>query len=51
MGTLLVKSIGILQTPTGSYSHKGEEQGKNLKLEKDVYKRQGQAAVLRTGGN
>lgn len=33
MGTLLVKNIGILQTPTGSYSHKGEEQGKNLKLE------------------
>lgn len=31
MGTLLVKNIGILQTPTGSYSHKGEAQGQNLK--------------------
>ncbi|MBQ1470874.1 MAG: imidazolonepropionase [Eubacterium sp.] len=32
MSTLLVKNIGVLQTPTGSYSHKGEEQGQNLKL-------------------
>lgn len=33
MATLLVKNIGLLQTPTGSYSHKGSEQGENLKLE------------------
>lgn len=33
MATLLVKNIGLLQTPTGSYSHKGKEQGENLKLE------------------
>lgn len=33
MGTLLIKNIGVLQTPTGSYSHRGEEQGENLKLE------------------
>ncbi|MGF6376424.1 imidazolonepropionase [Clostridiales Family XIII bacterium PM5-7] len=33
MAKLLVKNIGILQTPTGSYSHKGKEQGQNLKLE------------------
>lgn len=32
MAKLLVKNIGILQTPVGSYSHKGDEQGKNLKL-------------------
>ncbi|MDD6647918.1 MAG: imidazolonepropionase [Firmicutes bacterium] len=29
---LLVKNIGCLQTPAGSYSHKGSKQGKNLKL-------------------
>lgn len=33
MATLLVKNIGLLQTPTGSYSHKGSQQGENLKLE------------------
>lgn len=32
MATLLVKNIGILQTPVGSHSHKGEAQGENLKL-------------------
>ena len=32
MATLLVKNIGLLQTPVGSYSHKGTEQGENLKL-------------------
>ena len=29
---LLVKNIGCLQTPTGSYSHKGSKQGQNIKL-------------------
>lgn len=33
MSTLLVKNIGILQTPTGSFSHRGKEQGQNIKLE------------------
>lgn len=33
MATLLVKNIGILQTPTGSYSHRGQEQSENLKLQ------------------
>lgn len=33
MAKLLIKNIGIMQTPVGSYSHRGEEQGKNLKLE------------------
>ncbi|MGN0658021.1 MAG: imidazolonepropionase [Emergencia sp.] len=32
MATLLVKNIGTLQTPTGSFSHKGPQQGENLKL-------------------
>jgi imidazolonepropionase len=32
MATLLIKNIGILQTPVGSHSHKGKEQGENLKL-------------------
>lgn len=32
MSTLLIKNIGTLQTPVGSYSHKGSEQGENLKL-------------------
>lgn len=32
MSTLLVKNIGILQTPVGSFSHKGACQGENLKL-------------------
>ena len=29
---LLIKNIGWLHTPAGSYSHKGSKQGKNLKL-------------------
>ncbi|QIB68079.1 imidazolonepropionase [Aminipila butyrica] len=36
--TLLIKNIGLLQTPVGSFSHKGAQQGENLKLQ--------QAAVL-----
>ena len=32
MYRLLIKNIGLLQTPEGSYSHKGEQQGQNLKL-------------------
>ena len=30
---VLIKNIGCLQTPAGSYSHKGSKQGKNLKLQ------------------
>jgi len=33
MAKLLVKNIGVLQTPVGSYSHKGKAQGENLKLQ------------------
>lgn len=32
MATLLIKNIGLLQTPVGSFSHGGEKQGENLKL-------------------
>ena len=32
MSTLLVKNIGILQTPAGSFPHKGDQQGENMKL-------------------
>lgn len=32
MATVLVKNIGLLQTPVGSFSHGGEKQGENLKL-------------------
>lgn len=32
MGKLLVKNIGLLQTPVGSFAHKGKQQGENLKL-------------------
>ena len=32
MTTLLVKNIGILQTPSGSFSHRGRAQGENIKF-------------------
>lgn len=32
MSTLLVKNIGILQTPAGNFPHKGTQQGENVKL-------------------
>ncbi len=32
MSTLLVKNIGVLQTPVGSFPHKGALQGENIKL-------------------
>ncbi|MBR5229814.1 MAG: imidazolonepropionase [Firmicutes bacterium] len=33
MAKLLVKNIGLLQTPVGSFAHKGSQQGENLKLQ------------------
>ena len=33
MSKLLVKNIGRLQTPVGSFPHKGKAQGENLKLD------------------
>ena len=32
MASLLIKNIGILQTPVGSFPHKGQQQGENIKL-------------------
>ena len=32
MSTLLIKNIGCLQTPVGSFSHGGVQQGENVKL-------------------
>lgn len=32
MKSLLIKNIGTLQTPVGSFPHKGEKQGENLKI-------------------
>ncbi|MBQ9960737.1 MAG: imidazolonepropionase [Firmicutes bacterium] len=32
MAKLLVKNIGTLQTPVGSFSHRGAQQGENIKL-------------------
>lgn len=40
---LLVKNIGLLQTPVGSFPHSGEKQGENRKLKN--------AAVLVEGGS
>ena len=28
----LIKNIGVLQTPAGSFAHRGPQQGQNLKL-------------------
>ena len=33
MATMLIKNIGCLQTPVGSYSHGGAAQGDNLKYQ------------------
>ena len=32
MSTLLIKNIGCLQTPVGSFSHGGKKQGENVKM-------------------
>ena len=42
MATLLIKNIGTLQTPIGSFAHKGRQQGENRKLH--------QAAILAEDG-
>lgn len=33
MSTILIKNIGRLQTPVGSFPHRGKKQGENLKLD------------------
>ena len=51
MATLLIKNIGLLQTPVGSYSHHGKAQGENLKV-KDaaVFVRDGRIERITGGG-
>ncbi len=51
MYRLLIKNIGVLQTPEGSFSHRGEEQGKNAKL-KDaaIYAEDGIIKEITSGG-
>ena len=39
---LLIKNIGTLQTPVGSFKHGGEKQGENVKIKN--------AAILADGG-
>lgn len=36
MKSLLIRNIGTLQTPQGSFSHKGSQQGENLKIKNAV---------------
>lgn len=51
MDKLLIKNIGLLQTPVGSFSHKGEKQGENEKL-KDaaIYAEDGIIKEITEGG-
>ena len=51
MATLLIKNIGLLQTPVGSFSHGGEKQGENLKL-KDaaIFIKDGLISEITAGG-
>ena len=52
MSTLLIKNIGTLQTPVGSYSHRGAEQGENRKLrDAAVYIRDGVITEITDGGD
>ena len=52
MSTLLIKNIGTLQTPVGSYSHRGAEQGENRKLRDEaVYIRDGVITEITDGGD
>lgn len=52
MSTLLIKNIGTLQTPVGSYSHRGAEQGENRKLrDATVYIRDGVITEITDGGD
>lgn len=51
MATLLVKNIGTLQTPVGSFSHKGAQQGENLKLSDGaILIKDGIIAAITSGG-
>lgn len=51
MSTLLIKNIGTLQTPVGSYSHKGKEQGENQKLQDaSIFVRDGVITEIASNG-
>ena len=52
MERLLIKNIGLLQTPVGSFSHKGAAQGENQKL-KDaaIYAEDGIIKEITADGN
>ena len=51
MSKLLVKNIGRLQTPVGSFPHCGEKQGENLKLDNAaVYAEDGIIKAISSAG-
>ncbi len=51
MSTLLIKNIGCLQTATGSYPHKGKQQGENLKLtDAAIFCKDGVITDITSGG-
>ena len=51
MGRVLVKNIGCLQTPVGSYSHKGSKQGDNKKyINAEIAIEDGVIVEIKSGG-
>ncbi len=52
MSTLLIKNIGLMQTPIGSFAHKGNDQGENQKLKNaSVLAENGIIAEICSDGN
>jgi imidazolonepropionase len=51
MGRVLIKNIGCLQTPVGSYSHKGSKQGDNKKyINAEIAIEDGVIVEIKSGG-
>ena len=51
MGRVLIKNIGCLQTPEGSYSHKGSKQGENKKyINAEIAIEDGVIVEIKSGG-
>lgn len=51
MSNVLIKNIGRLQTPVGSYPHKGKKQGENRKLDHAaIFIENGRIAEITSGG-
>lgn len=51
MGRVLIKNIGCLQTPVGSYSHKGSKQGDNKKyINAEIAIEDGFIVEIKSGG-